>query len=747
MYKRKYLKYKSKYLEAKKQLGGLLHCSFTKFNNDIETKKIFSITLFFRGNINDNIEEKFVSYIIGILRSIDNVIHNFKDYKIRLYTAGIIDNVDQELVTALVNKFQNEVWSYNLTKKDELNPNNGTYKEVFIKFIANCLLSKYVQIYIYDCNDEDKNNKVNMSLIGLFGAIVRYLPFFLKEDKSLDEIHIRDADQTFGDRIDYYLIQTWKDLTVDNYGLSIYCPKHHDLYIERHNIHLDNFLDKYMPTYALCGGKPIKKFQDNYNENLKVLYDEAMKLCMMNEEFNYGNEKKCTYGVDEIFAGSYLYQYMKNSYINFSLQRVFNTIFNFYITEEYDIKLLSLLFGLDYILFKCSFIAYKINKIETFLSNIEKFISESDRKNIGPIINACIKCGFNSEIIKINKLYADILSSFKFSTNKIAILNEILIIPYYEKIIIEKKIGSVDINSKYPTIELNINMIKDIEFLSFIFKYSRLDMEKFLIRYYETNVKELINILYIDTDNRMMINIDSQQYNIFHIFKSRHITLLSRSIFDDMKYLIKISDKQLYINNDFNVDIGKYISDDLKIQKLYKFVEINSYYCYMYDFIEGKTLNDILKTEHINYNMFKDICMQLLDIIITLKKYKLAYMDINENNIIINNGNIYLIDNELMIKYGSSVKELGLYINIEGIDTRGYDFNRETVEQYNILIEDERFDLFSFGKVLINIIEKNNNYPYKNDIINYINDNILPTTGEKTAEFIKEGLNNIFNKK
>lgn len=733
MYKKKYLKYKLKYLETKKQLGGL-SCKFNKINEDVNAKKIFSTTLFFRGKMNDNVSYRFKEYMFGILRSADNVIRNFKDYNIRLYTANIVNDNILNKAKNLINGFKNEKWEYDFINNKLPMHNHKTYEEIFIMFIANCLLSKCIQIYTYDCTNKNKD----MSTIGTLGTVVRFLPFFLKEDEDLEEIHIRDADQTFGYSGDYYLIQFWKDLGLNAYGVSIYKADHHIYYIKKNSITIDNFIDKYMPTYALCGGKPIKEFK---RDNLVELYKNVMELCKI--KFKPDEKELCEYGIDEIFAGSYLYQFIKNSYINFSLT-LGGKIFIMKMGEwgDKNIDDLLTLFGINPLLYKFAYLSYKKNNLNKFMEEIKEY---NFNVNVENMINALKHIGFDFDIdeiqIELDKFYTSILNDVNlFKENKIETFNEFFLKKIYKRFY-------YDISYETDIVKYDIKDIKNINFLIFMFKYFILNFTKDYTKNYSYGDVIIPTILMVEKD-KININIDNEYYTIHKIFKSRHNTFLSEDR-NKKKYIIKISEEKLYENNDNNESIARFNKLDLEeIQKLIVFYMSNNKYYYVYNFIEGKTLDEELK-KGIDYNKFKNICIQILDIIIKLKNHGLSYIDITENNIIINKNKVYFIDNELMMSYGLVIKKIGLYINIVGTEIDHYDnMSRVKSERIDEELKDERFDLASFGNVLNNMLKKSQ-YPHKAELEKYIEDNLLSirlNSVIKRAEDIKSDLEKMFNK-
>ena len=280
-----------------------------------------------------------------------------------------------------------------------------------------------------------------------------------------------------------------------------------------------------------------------------------------------------------------------------------------------------------------------------------------------------------------------------------------------------------------------------------MFKYFILNFTKDYTKNYSYGDVIIPTILMVEKD-KININIDNEYYTIHKIFKSRHNTFLSEDR-NKKKYIIKISEEKLYENNDNNESIARFNKLDLEeIQKLIVFYMSNNKYYYVYNFIEGNTLDEELK-KGIDYNKFKNICIQILDIIIKLKNHGLSYIDITENNIIINKNKVYFIDNELMMSYGLVIKKIGLYINIVGTEIDHYDnMSRVKSERIDEELKDERFDLASFGNVLNNMLKKSQ-YPHKAELEKYIEDNLLSirlNSVIKRAEDIKSDLEKMFNK-
>lgn len=348
----KYIKYKKKYLDYKEKLqyGGILECNIKKMMDDLYDKdinnanKIFSISLYLKNtvNINSTIGEKYMKYLKGILTSTQNLILNFgNDYKIRMYTYGFDSIIgDGKEFKRIINEYRqkNEKWNYNFIqnkKEFQLSPDD-TYQKAIFNFLLNVFLSNKVEIYNYECNNVENNNKVDYSIQGTFGTIMRFFPFFMNEDSKLEEIHIRDADQTFANYTDLIMITVWKLLGIDYYFPSVYSPLHHYSFLrinsKKNTEKLIIGVD-YLPTFALSGGKPFKNIN---NDDIHKIFNGILQICddMKNilslkskakyiKEFEIKNEsqiskipnERCGYGADEIFLGYTLFKYMKDSYI------------------------------------------------------------------------------------------------------------------------------------------------------------------------------------------------------------------------------------------------------------------------------------------------------------------------------------------------------------------------------------------------------------------------------------------------
>src|SRR3989304_1232255 len=296
---------------------GELICKFTDKTAEIisldklkNIKKVF-ITVFFVRPTQDLHEidnSRFMEYLEGLLFSAHNVKENFpppNEYKIRLYTTNrLLEFFDMSELKKEAKSLKTKlpVWNFSYMKStkeltlvlsDELIDN-------LRKFMLNILLCEIIELYLYDCAEfTDK---------GTFGTVMRYVPFFSKDDESLEEIHVRDLDQTFGNVVDKFWIDFWKQSNVDNYSLGLYYATHLVKYKP-----LVPKGESFMPSLALSGGKPIKGLDESERKNF---FNEIEKLCDLDIVKN-----NCGYGVDEVFNSHVLYKHLSKSYISFNIQK------------------------------------------------------------------------------------------------------------------------------------------------------------------------------------------------------------------------------------------------------------------------------------------------------------------------------------------------------------------------------------------------------------------------------------------
>ena len=700
---------------------GELICKFTDKTADIissdklkNIKKVFITVFFIRPTQKSDqpTPQKFVDYLEGLLYSAHHVKKNFPEnaYKIRLYTTNTVLKLLNLVAIPGIDKLKQEAkaieknipqWNFDVMKKNDLL--NIVLNDPLIKnlrkFMINILLCGIIELYMYNCGDyTDK---------GIFGMVTRFMPYFNKDDEDLEEFHIRDLDETFGNVVDKFWIDFWKQTNINNYAVSLYDANH---FTDYRKITLEK---PFMPSLALSGGKPIKGLIESER---KAFFENIEKLCNL-DIF----KDTCGYGFDEIFNSDFLYQKIMNSHISFNVQ--------FFGSPKISIKKVSksleLLcyiskFKIQYIYsFALYYQLYNANKIGK--DDIDKFISLMNTINNGfcyepnPIesysydnlkfIYETFKDDFkNIEVHRrfvLYLLYADNFpQTFTKLTNKLTKnLVKIFLTKDLSLSLDELHMGEIP---EYDTNVIDLNLVK----------YRNIDMFLYLDFDYFLKHASTVECLKKYTIPPTIKNYFSYIYLdgvVYILLKSLVEEKANYSCIDsnNNKYIIKFSkDTHAFRNIVMTAAIKDNLSKIENVQHLIKFGQFEtpmiklSYSLNRY--IKGTVLSEM---GFITLDFLMSIIDQILEIIAKLKEMQLLFVDINETNIIIApNNKIYLIDLEHVTAYGTTIKQFGKYNNMELIFVTRY-LNVINLAS-EMILSDERLDLYCLTIVIEYILTK-----------------------------------------
>ena len=719
----KYLKYKLKYLNLKKQLGGDEKEIFLKerglmnnitINNDLlknkckfyygdtgEYKKIFSISLFTKQPITKDMKltRKFYAYTTGIVASLNNVnkvMNRYnKEYIVRLYiNNNIIKNLNKNIIMA----------------SDQLPfiENMQTHIDQFFSVI---MKKQYLQIVLYDCDSKYD--------VGTFGTLIRFLPFF---EDNFDEVHIRDTDSSFGTIMDKYNIDKLFNKNSCNifYTYATYYPKHIEELYNRFPVLIYELLTISAPIASCIGGKSFSKYDIPINKE-----DLLNKMLMDCIDFKDENNEICGYGIDEIYLTRYIVQIFIEYGKYIDLRCILADIFDsYYDTSEYIELLFSGLglysfrkfyFGYDEkdSLVKFNFqIIYVIFYLLTFLSD-----KNDSQYNIKESYDYCAYC---FEILFDLHLSGEILRKI-YSELKIPQVDKSKIIDTIPKTFMRY------INYKNYVFKLLNN------YMWIIFPTSNLFNKLFLTDYDKIMINKINELNEKNNFKSFFIMINNEYYSIKSILKyDIYLCNKLNSLYTIKRIYYTIDKNNRLVNNNKFTNLG--INDYLNINKKYldkinnivklKYYEIINYpfkaieTIYAYDYIEGETLNKA--SINLTREQFNKIILQALNILIKLNEFKCVYVDIQLENIIYNKvtESIYLIDSELVCTFDRTIIQLGKIIpdiNFSSAIINPYS-NAMSLKTINTPIEQilnkdqyKSLDIYCFGIVFIEMMKLNKN--------------------------------------
>ncbi|ARF09780.1 hypothetical protein Indivirus_3_29 [Indivirus ILV1] len=301
---------------TKENIAGCDLYTYMPASYDNKNKKLFTITLF---KILDQSSSKFDQYVYGIEESLNNVLMNFDDYYIRLYTdisilcQSALANL-QELLKVLFKKLFD-------SKRIELS-------------IYNCDIYA-MEIDKYTC---DNNLVVNKMHISTIGTVFRALPFF---SDDVMECHCRDTDSTFGNKYEKRIIDLWLKHNNPYYLLkSNYRPSH--FRYEKSKISF-GILAAGLGGRRLPGRNTINENKSQLTEWIKKANIDAIQIRLQKELYDkykiynldlfkdsntpesiinvakkYNMNIKITnYGVDELFLNEYFFSNISENDIYF----------------------------------------------------------------------------------------------------------------------------------------------------------------------------------------------------------------------------------------------------------------------------------------------------------------------------------------------------------------------------------------------------------------------------------------------
>jgi len=739
---------------------GELICEFTDKTINIVSsdnlkniKKVFTTVFFIRPTKDLTISDpKFVDYVGGLLFSAHLVKKNFpkNTYKIRLYTTNVLLDLfpsDELKREATIIRKSMPSWDFNYMQNSDrlrIRVDDTLYNNLW-KFMLNILLCEIIELYMYDCGDY--TNK------GTFGTVMRYVPFFSKDDEALEEIHVRDLDETFGNVVDKFWIDFWKQTNFNNYALSLYDANH---LIEYRPLILGK---PFMPSFALSGGKPIKGLDKSKR---KEIFNDIEKLCDLDIVNN-----NCGYGVDEVFNSHALYKHLSKSYISFNIQKFgWSLISTGKASKSLDMLCnfsdLSLeyiyLFALYYQLYNAEKVGkdklekfiqlmntidnafcYEPNPRESYSYDNLKFIYETfkeDFKNIKVDVKVILYLlyanDFAQTFIKLtNKLTENLVEKYEEQPDSYTLLSELHIgeIPEYDTNVIDLNLVKHG----------NIDMFLHINFDYFLKHVPNI---KCLKEYnVPPTIKNYLSLIELGGITYIILNLFTKEKEIFHCVDLH-----------DNNYVIKLTE-HAFKNIVMTEEIKGNLSEIPNIQRLIKLGEfqtkklIKLQYS-INQYIEGTVLSEM---GFITLDFLMSIIDQILEIIRRFKQAKLLFVDINETNIIIApNNKIYLIDLEHVAAYGTTINQFGKYNNLDILLESTY---KSVTLNSDMIIFDERLDLYCLTRVMDHILtdqirDSDKESPLYKLLSNFIESRkkevykitITPQKAEKEKDAIKRGI-------
>lgn len=617
------------------------HCNIIKYYNS-QKKKLFSVCLFFSdfekyNNYKNNnfgnylITTKFYAYLVGLIQSFDNIKDNFPDYEIRFYTNELFVQIYTDLVIS--NKHSNII-------NEPYNSKRSIFDYIYSFMFQIVYKYLFVNLHIYSCLAYQKYS--------FFGAAVRLFPFF----ENLDEIHIRDTDSTFGNQIDKYLINKWKQNGTAYYTVATYMPDHVKKYALDNNIVIENSV--------ICNSIGGKSFVSNLSkETVEILLQEIFSLC---DNYVYKN-KTCSYGFDEIFMSVNCRKYIEydNLKINPNINQIYKKFGN---NKDLYKKFCALIGGIGFM--------NKYNNNDAFLNNN----ATVSLKIIAYILLTGMKITIDNNMddsFFLNKCKFVIDYFHKhYRTNMDNVLLTRIIryllrnadsmgFSYYNEVNnnIEELFCTASLRLAYP----NPIMYNDI-----------------YTNFHDKNIiANNCSAFYLDDNkisNKLLstIVINFQKYIIYKVNKTDNLSrdnpkLVFSAICsnDNIKKIVKFCEKEsgqnilsyylditniLRSNNINNIQIiTSYMKNDNLIGS--SFYTISNYF-------EGDELDSLIKKYDTQYN-YNIIIKNLINLVLKIHSVGLTHNDLHTNNIIINNNDVFLIDCENMICYNNNDHTLNNY--------------------------------------------------------------------------------------
>jgi len=212
---------------------------------------------------------------------------------------------------------------------------------------------------------------------------------------------------------------------------------------------------------------------------------------------------------------------------------------------------------------------------------------------------------------------------------------------------------------------------------------------------------------------------------------------LADDVTSGKKVALKILDTKLSIDPEYLSRFKKEASicqqlDHKNIVKILSYGTFKESYYIAYEYIEGITLNNLLRQKRLSGSEIENISIQILEGLSFAHSKNIVHRDIKPSNIMIENGIVKILD------FGIAKQELSATVTKTGLFMGSPHYvSPEQIEGHDI---DYRSDLYSFGIVLYEMIE--GKVPFSADtpwgIIRAHLDKHIPEITKDTPSYLKE---------
>jgi len=212
---------------------------------------------------------------------------------------------------------------------------------------------------------------------------------------------------------------------------------------------------------------------------------------------------------------------------------------------------------------------------------------------------------------------------------------------------------------------------------------------------------------------------------------------LADDISSGKKVALKILDAKLSVNPEYLRRFKKEASicqqlDHKNIVKIRSFGTFEESYYIAYEYIEGITLDKLIRQKDLTITEIENISIQILEGLSFAHSKNIIHRDIKPSNIMIEDGTVKILD------FGIAKQELSVTVTKTGLFMGSPHYvSPEQIEGHDI---DYRSDLYSFGIVLYEIIE--GKVPYSADtpwgIIRAHLDKNIPEITKDIPIYLKE---------
>ncbi len=209
---------------------------------------------------------------------------------------------------------------------------------------------------------------------------------------------------------------------------------------------------------------------------------------------------------------------------------------------------------------------------------------------------------------------------------------------------------------------------------------------------------------------------------------------------------LKVLDSKLSIDPEYLNRFKKeaHICKQLNHKNIVKIISYGTFkehYYIAYEYIEGITLDKLIKEKDLSITEIENIAVQILEALSYAHSKNIVHRDIKPSNIMIKDGNVKILD------FGIAKQELSSTVTKTGLFMGSPHYvSPEQIEGFDI---DYKSDLYSFGVVLYEMIEKK--VPFSADtpwaVIRAHLDKKAPDITKDIPVYLKEIINKCLSKK